>query len=278
MQNPKISNILDKVSYHAVYDKSIIGALEYAHTNGFAGIQLAVESPHLSFESLSEEQLQKIVSFIETKGTRISIHAPDESTSLFQTSNYLRQGVIEYFRTLFNFAERVHAQIVTIHLGGVISYKTDTTPVIDVPAEDIPIYKDFIIKNLDMLIKLADNRFVICVENERVDGFVFSILQPYLNDNKLALCWDLAKSWNNAGEEQFFVKNLQYVKQVHLHDTKKNEKGNRRRHLVIGTGEMDYLHYLNILYKVDVLDYCIEVRPREKAKESLEALRKLIIS
>jgi hypothetical protein len=31
-QNSKLSCILDRVSYHAVYDKSIIDALEYAHT------------------------------------------------------------------------------------------------------------------------------------------------------------------------------------------------------------------------------------------------------
>lgn len=222
--------------------------------------------------------MNKIAAFVETKGIHVAIHAPDEVTSLFQYSNYLRQGVMKYFQALFDFAARVHAQIITIHLGGVISYKTDTIPVIDVPAEDIPIFKDFVVKNLDMLIKLADNRFVICVENERVDDFVFSILQPYLNVNKLALCWDLAKSWNNPMEEEFFIKNLQHVKQVHLHDTRRFEKSNRRRHLVIGTGEMDFLRYLHKLSVADVLDYCIEVRPREKAKESLEALKKMIIS
>jgi HD-GYP domain-containing protein (c-di-GMP phosphodiesterase class II) len=41
---------------------------------------------------------------------------------------------------------------------------------------------------------------------------------------------------------------------------------------------MDFLRYLHKLSVADVLDYCIEVRPREKAKESLEALKKMIIS
>ena len=49
------NSILDKISYHAVYDKSIVEALEYADANGFSGIQIAVEAPHLSFEKLSDE-------------------------------------------------------------------------------------------------------------------------------------------------------------------------------------------------------------------------------
>jgi hypothetical protein len=35
-----------------------------------------------------------------------------------------------------------------------------------------------------------------------------SVLQNYLDKNKLALCWDLAKNWNNPVTEEFFLKNL----------------------------------------------------------------------
>jgi sugar phosphate isomerase/epimerase len=276
MQNSKSLRIIDRVSYHAVYDKSILDALKYAHRNGFAGIQLAVEVPHLSFESLSEEELQKITSFVEATGTRISIHAPDEATSLFQYSKFLRQGVKEYFHALFDLAARVKAQIITIHTGVMLSFKTDTALVISVPAVDLPIFKDMVIKNLDTLLKMADNRFGICVENVALDAFTLSILQPYLDNQRLALCWDLAKSWDNPIVEQFYLKNLRHIKQVHLHDVRREKKSNRRSHLVIGTGEIDFLRYFNELSEVDVLDYCIEVRPREKAKESLEALRKLL--
>ena len=276
--NTKLSQILERVSYHAVYDKSILDALEYAHQNGFAGIQLAVETPHLSFESLSEEQLNKITSFIEKHGTHISIHAPDEVTSLFQHSQYLLQGVQDYFGALFDFAAQVKTRIITLHLGVMISYRTDTTPVIRTPEEDLKIYKSSLVRNLNRLLELANNRFVICVENEGLDNCGLSVLQNYLDKNKLALCWDLAKNWNNPITEEFFLKNLPHIKQVHLSDTRQDKKDTRRRHLVIGTGELDFIEYLNKLSEVDVLDYCIEVRPREKAKESLEALKKMIIN
>jgi sugar phosphate isomerase/epimerase len=217
--------------------------------------------------------INKITSFIEKHGTYISIHAPDEVTSLFQHSQYLLQGVQDYFGAFFDFAAQVKTRIITIHLGAMISYKTDSTPVINVPEEDLPVYKNVVTRNLDTLLEMANNRFVICVENEGLDNFNLSVLQPYLDKNKLALCWDLAKSWSNPITEEFFLKNLPHIKQVHLSDTRQDEKDTRRRHLVIGTGELDFIEYLNKLSEVDVQDYCIEVRPREKAKDSLEALK-----
>jgi hypothetical protein len=51
-----MEGILSKVSYHAVYDDSILEALRFAKANGFAGVQVAVETPHLSLDLLSEAQ------------------------------------------------------------------------------------------------------------------------------------------------------------------------------------------------------------------------------
>jgi sugar phosphate isomerase/epimerase len=76
--------------------------------------------------------------------------------------------------------------------------------------------------------------------------------------------------------ERFFFSSIDRVKQVHLHDIRRDERGNERSHRVIGSGEIDFAYYLNRLAEADVLDYCIEVRPREKAKESLEALKNIL--
>jgi sugar phosphate isomerase/epimerase len=76
--------------------------------------------------------------------------------------------------------------------------------------------------------------------------------------------------------EQYFFSHIEYVKQVHLSDLGQDEEGRLRRHLVIGSGHLNFMQYLKQLRKTEVLDYCIEVRPREKARESLEALKKLL--
>jgi sugar phosphate isomerase/epimerase len=271
-----MKHILDRISYHAVYDASILEALEYAHTNGFAGIQVAVESPHLSFESLSHWQIKRIRNYIETKHVYLTFHGPDEVASLFTHSKYLNRGLIDYYRVMFNFAAQVKARLLTIHLGSPVTFRADVKPELAVPEEDLSIYRKVAQTNLDTLVELAANRFPICVENYIVNEFNINVLKPYLRKGTLSLCWDIAKSWQKPEIEQFLISNLQSVKQVHLHDIRRDNKGYVQSHCVIGSGELDFKPYLEKLAKVDILDYCIEVRPREKAKASLEVLKTLL--
>ena len=44
----------------------------------------------------------------------------------------------------------------------------------------------------------------------------------------------------------------------------------------VKAGQIDFRAYLDLLKQADILDCCIEVRPRDKAKESLVALRALL--
>ena len=87
------------------------------------------------------------------------------------------------------------------------------------------------------------------------------------------MCWDLAKS--DADLDDYFQDNLGYIKQVHLHDCREIN-GKTRSHRVIGTGKVNFLKYFRILEEVEVLDYCIEVRPKEKALESLCILQNIV--
>jgi sugar phosphate isomerase/epimerase len=271
-----MTHLLDRVFYHAVYDASIMEALEYARDNGFAGIQLAVESPHLSFEALSPENIQNIASFISSQGMLLSVHAPDEAASLFQHSPILREGIHKYYRALFDFAASAKAKIVTIHLGQMTLFPTDTRRETTVPEADLAIYRGVVAHNLNTLLDMVAGRFILCVESYALDEFSLFLLKPYLDDYRLSLCWDIAKTWNKPAMERFFLSNLEHVKQVHLHDIRSDENGNARGHCVIGTGEIDFASYLPQLANFDILDYCIEVRPREKAKESFEALKRLL--
>lgn len=232
--------------------------------------------PHLSFENLSGREIADIASYIETTGMRLVLHAPDETTSLFQPSRYLIEGVFEYYRNLFRFAEQVKSRLITVHLGAPILFRTDTRPVVSFPEEDYPLYKKIATGNLNRLIDLAGDRFIICVENQNMDGYVLEIIRPFLENESLALCWDLPKSIHGSEVERYFFSHMEHIKQVHLSDLGQDEEGCLRRHLVIGSGKLDFMVYLKQLRKMEVLDYCIEVRPREKARESLEALKILL--
>lgn len=75
--------MLDKVTYQAVYDDSIIDALGYASLNGFAGVQVAVEAPHLSLSWLAATECDEIRRMTEAHDLSISVHAPDDVCSLY---------------------------------------------------------------------------------------------------------------------------------------------------------------------------------------------------
>jgi sugar phosphate isomerase/epimerase len=268
--------ILDRISYFAVYDDSIVDALRWASENGFTGAQVAIESPHLSFERVDEDERRQISEFVSSSGVRLILHAHDDAVSLLECNSRLRQGIFKYYDDLFSFAETTGACMITIHLGKITTFPTDSRPEQKAPATDLQHYRKSLRRNLDKLVELAKGRFALCVENHRLHQFLLDILQPYLDDGRLALCWDIPKMFSplmrrNEPVENFFRENIEHVKQVHLHDIR-----NGRSHRVIGSGEINIPEYLALFSEYDILDYCIEVRPREKAKESLENLKKIV--
>ncbi|MHB0998792.1 MAG: sugar phosphate isomerase/epimerase family protein [Armatimonadota bacterium] len=268
-----IYDIFDRISYHAVYDESIISSMEYAGRNGFTGVQVSIESPHLSFERLSSSDIDAIADYSSETGIRILLHAPDDVTSLFVTSSYLQKGILDYYSALFHFADKAGCKLITFHLGSISTFSTNTVPKQMVPDIDMAIYRSALADNLQRLVDMAYGRFVLCIENYKLNADILDVIQPYLDSNSLFLCWDIAKTFDKSMNkdialEEYFLQNIDSIKQVHLHDI--NTDGSHR---IIGSGKMDFPHYIRLLRDADVIDYCIEVRPRECAGESLENLK-----
>lgn len=271
-----MKSILDMISYHAVYDASIQEAIMYAKENGFTGIQIADESPHLSFETLSAKQADKVKGISQEQDVYIVLHATDVAASLFQHNQHLITGTRDYYTALLKFARKVSARLVTIHPGEMTSFRTDSQPEYRIPHEDLPFYQKVIGENLDYLLRINNGQIPICIENYNLDQLTLDMIIPYLERGDIFLCWDIAKSFGQPYLEDFFFKHLSWVRQVHLHDRRLDADNRVRTHCVIGTGEIDFAPYLSVLVKADIQDFCIEVRPREKAKESLVALKEMI--
>jgi sugar phosphate isomerase/epimerase len=270
-------NPLDRISYFAVYDDSILEALNWAVSSGFSGVQVAIESPHLSYERVTDLEKQMIRDLVKEKNLRLILHAHDYAASLLETNSLLRQGTARYYKALCSFAAETGAQMITLHVGSITAHPTATQPEERAPAADLQYYRGFLKRNLDKLVEVSQRRLLICVENCGLNQFILDVLQPYLDDGRIALCWDVAKMSAAKREEgqaieRFYRSNIEHVRQVHLHDV--NQEG--RSHRVIGSGVIDFKHCLAEFVDQQVLDFCIEVRPREKAKESLENLRRLL--
>lgn len=266
-------DILNRTSYHAVYDDSIIEALRFARASGFAGVQVGVEAPHLSPDHLSAAELDAIGCFCAEEGLRVSLHGPDHAVSMFETDRHLRRGASEYLSALFDAGERMACGTITLHFGQMPAWGTATTPAATLAPRDATVIKAAVRDNLRKLVDLGDGRFTICMENFGLNELAQEAVEPFLQANELALCWDLAKSNGDRQLEGFLWRHVASVRQVHLHDVAEG-----RSHQVIGTGALDLAKYLPRLAAHEVKDFCIEVRPREKAVESLRNLRQILLS
>jgi len=146
-----------------------------------------------------------------------------------------------------------------------------------IPSDDLPLYSAGIKRNLEALLRVTRGKMMICIENYGIGPDELTLLEPYLGRDNLFLCWDLVKSADNPDVEDFYLAHPELIRQVHLHDRREVSPGSFKGHRVIGTGNVDFIGHLEFLMRnADVEDFCIEVRPREKAKESLSALTKII--
>ena len=129
---------------------------------------------------------------------------------------------------------------------------------------------------LVLVLKRADGKIMICVENYSLGDTEFDLLEPYLGRDGLFLCWDLVKGAGRPDIEARYLAHPEWIKQVHLHDRREMASGSVKGHCTIGTGDIDFVKHLRFLMRETcVEDYCIEVRPRRKAVESLRVLSEI---
>jgi len=102
---------------------------------------------------------------------------------------------------------------------------------------------------------------------------VAKCFQTSIRWRRTKICRDLAKTHGDEGLRQWLWANAGCVRQVHLHDLRDG-----RSHRALGAGTLDFMQFLPLLAGENVLDWCMEVRPREKAIESLAVLKEMLRS
>lgn len=272
--------VLENISYHVVYDANLHEAIDFAAANGFSGIQIALEVPRFSPERFSSGNRQSLKDHARQTGIRIALHGPDDVTSLFVSHPALKRGIHDYYADVFLFAQEIGASMVTIHLGQPVRFSQDSDSAVSpIPYEDQAFYEAQLSKNLEWLCLKCPKEILLCVENYHLNPLILSVLRGLLQSGKINLCWDIAKMFSrnlekNQALEDFFIEHIQSVKQCHLHDVVHGFHA----HQVIGSGELNFIEFLIKLQRAQVIDYCIEVRPRDKALESLRNLKAMLVN
>ena len=257
------------LSYHSVYEQSIQEALQLALDHGFDGIQLALEVPHLSRELHDNVIFQNIVTMCKKRNLYINLHGYDYISSLYSVDPILTQAIFAHYQQIFQWASLLHSPIVTIHLGLLPTFPQSPrkeSSEFPLPSTSLTLLIEALKHNLKTLVSLIPPNLTVCIENYNFHSLVYRILKPYLNSNKLSLCWDLPKTFSRSGEikqsEWDFLKaHHQSIKQIHVHDLHPK----RRSHLAIGEGILDFKQLLTSFPIPNLQDVCFEIRPFQQA-------------
>jgi len=272
--SPAMDWILSSVTYHAVYEPSVMDAVRHALENGFAGVQLAVELPHLDIERMSDADLDRIAAFRAEHNLLVSVHAPDEAATLRGGSRQLARAALTYYGGLLNAAERIGAHAVVVHLGSAPRFRADDGTGRVMPAEAAGALRDDLRDDLLRLAGLGAGRCSVCVENVGLDETACETMEPLVREGYLHLCWDAAKAHTQEPRSpaaRLFADYAYRIRLVHLHDVRDGKS-----HAALGTGEVNVKAAIEWLAPLDVREWCIEVRPVAAAADSLGYLRRLL--
>jgi len=265
-------SILETVGYQAMFDvKDAFEAIEFGIEKGFSCVELNLTSPALCPENYSHEDRKKLRNY----EFPVLLHAP-QGLSLFSLHQPVIEGTLNRFLEIIDFVKELNVKLITIHIGATFHVSLDgKTPYIHEILPDK--YTEGLKRSLVRIAEYSKDKVPVAIEN--TGGFRYDLSHKVLNeilaDAYLFLTWDIGHTNNlkakyREAEEKIFLKFLNKVKNLHIHDN----NGDWDEHAVIGSGTIDFQRYFRIFENMDVY-FILETRPKEKALQSLEFLKKM---
>lgn len=237
-------------------------AFEFAANNGFSHIEILMDHPLYSLESLS---FAEVIELKWSYDLDLLIHAPATSTNFISTSEEMRRASYKEMAKVCYFAEKCGAEVVTLHIGWNPAFINNgefyfDKSLFDSHNESV-LLKEFMpfVKNCSVQLAL-ENTIMI-------EGGLRRALEEVLRNTELALTMDVGHY--NVRENPFFLENFDRVLNVHLHDN----DGKSDLHLTLGRGTVE-------LKKFGLERYAgfltIETREEKSILESREYVMKVI--
>lgn len=265
-----------RFGYHVVYDVDICDAINFANRHGFGYIVPDLMIPRFFPERFNKSERRSIREFALSKGVSISCHGPSDYLNLGTLYPEVRRAVLDRMKLCMDFACDVGAERLTIHIEPPFDFVSAGKKGTFLK-DHWSLYKNTLKESLVEITEYSKGRVLVCVENNQLSRMAMEVLEDLLPTEALFLTWDIPKSHTNAGKpilqiEDFFMRYLDTVRECHLHD----QRPRRHSHDILGVGKIDFSPYLKLFAPEDVY-FTLEIRPREKALESLRILEGMLL-
>lgn len=255
-----------RIGYAAsVGEKSILDSMEFAKINGFNAVEINMNMKCFFPENYDKKDIENIKKYKKENDIEITMHAP-EDIFILNLHEKVRNAGIDRLKEIIAFGKNICASRITIHIGPTPYFTlTDSKYYLDDAYHEE--YKEIL---KDCLVDLSDyceNKIKLCVENSGrfTEKLYQDVLDNMIYRKNIFLTWDIGHSYYEIYDEiNFFKKHINKIRTVHVHDV--NDISD---HQVVGDGKIDFSKYVEDIGCKDKV-YIIEVRPREKAVESLK--------
>ncbi|MDK2795902.1 MAG: hypothetical protein PWQ58_1101 [Archaeoglobaceae archaeon] len=203
-------------------------AFEFAANNGFEHVEILMDHPLFSPDSLSYNEL------IELKWSydvELLIHSPATTTNFLSTSEVMRKASYAEMQRVLHIAERAGAEVVTFHLGWNPGFINNGSFYYSQCLFDE--HNERVLRK-ELKPFLARAEVTVALENTiAITGGIERALREILNETELALTLDVGHY--NIQKCEFFIERFDRVVNIHLHDN----DGKKDEHLTLGKGSVD---------------------------------------
>jgi len=203
-------------------------AFDFITDNGFNHIEILMDHPLFSIESLNHCEL---IELIWSYDVELLIHAPATSTNFISISESMRRASYEEMEKVINLADKAGAKLITFHIGWNPGFMNNGNFYFDPKLYE---------RHCERVIREELGPFIekspvtLALENTiAIEGEIEKALSKILDETSLALTLDIGHY--NIQRNNFFIKNFDRVANVHVHDN----NGKKDEHLSLGKGSVD---------------------------------------
>lgn len=216
---------------------------------GLEVVELSLDLGMIYPKIFNQDFYQSAADLQKQENFTCTIHLPFMWMDASSINEPIRQASVEALRHAVELAKPLFVEAYILHLWGgttiQISNMMEESLYRDTFLESVSSQAD---KSLSEITEFI-NPYNLCVETLEAPDFEFVL--PLIEKHGVKICLDIGHmAWQGGGELSFLERNLENIREIHLHDAYVEQIGKEQRvvdHLALGKGQVDYRNFLQKL-------------------------------